>query len=158
MTTLVGKKKNFDDVVIDLLELEYDVIGGYKLAVEKMFHSEYKDKMYDFLVDHKLHVDEIKEFYSDKRSDLPDSGDLIKGLLTRMKISISDITGSDVNLLRAMLDSEDDTSQAYQRILNHPGLSDSERCVFDKAYKAEKQHKGWLEATISEVVSDEVKH
>jgi hypothetical protein len=152
MTTLVGKEQNFKDVVVNLLELEYDVIGAYKLAAKKMFHPEYRDKMNEFLLGHQRHINAIKSFYSTKLSDLPSSGDFVKGTMVKMKVTIGDITGSDINILKAMFDNETDTNIAYQRVVAHPDLPSDAESVFVNAYQDEKKCKQWLETTIDTAV------
>ncbi|HLX54896.1 MAG TPA: ferritin-like domain-containing protein [Aquella sp.] len=152
MTTLVGKEQDFKDVVVDLIELEYGVIDAYQLAAKKMFHPEYKAKMKEFLSDHQHHVDKIKEFYATRLSDLPVSGDFVKGTMAKMKVTIGDITGSDINILKAMFDNEMDTNTAYQRIAEHPGLTGEEERVFADAYQDEKECKKWLETTIDSAI------
>jgi len=152
MTTLVGKEQDFNDAVVDLLELEYDVIGAYQLAAKKMFHPEYKAKMKEFLSGHQRRVNEIKGFYANKLADMPSNGDFVNGAMAKMKVTIGDITGSDINILKAMFDNEMDTNTAYQRVVAHPGLPNDAQSVFVKAYQDEKKCKRWLETTIDVAV------
>ncbi|MFN8770297.1 MAG: hypothetical protein ACK5Z5_04980 [Neisseriaceae bacterium] len=148
MVTLVGTQSDFNDVVIALLELEYDATEAYRLAVKKLSNTICKVTINEFLSDHERHIKEIKIHYSDKL-DLPDSADLIKGSMAKLKVLIGDITDSDINILRAMLDNEKDTNTAYERVVNHSGIPDTMKGVFIRAYDDEKRHKKWLEDYIS---------
>lgn len=144
MTTLVGTQTDFKDVIIDLLELEYDAIDAYQLAIKKVTDLKCKSALDEFLLDHERHVSEIKSFYLNK-FDLPKSGDLIKGIMAKMKVAIGNITGSDINILRAMLDNEKDTNTAYDRVVKHPQLPLEIKEIFVKAFQDEQKHKKWLE-------------
>lgn len=152
MNTLVGTEQDFNDAVVDLLELEYDVIGAYQLAAKKMFHPEYKPKMKEFLLGHQRRVNEIKGFYATKLADMPGNGDFVKGTMAKMKVTIGDITGSDINILKAMFDNEMDANTAYKLVVAHPGLPNDAQSIFAKAYQDEKKCKRWLETTIDTAV------
>lgn len=45
----------------DLLRLEYDLIGAYRIAVEKLENLEWADEISGFLGDHERHVRELEE-------------------------------------------------------------------------------------------------
>ena len=60
MVTLVGTQSSFSDVVIKLLELEYDALGAYELSIEKLSDLTCKSQLKIFLSDHKKHIENIK--------------------------------------------------------------------------------------------------
>ncbi len=147
MVTFVGTEGDFLKVVKSLVELEYDALAAYQLAVKKLTNLAFKSKMREFLSDHERHIKEIKAHYSGKL-DLADSPELIKGTMTRMKVVVADALGSDNTILKAMLDNEKDTNTAYERVVNHPGFPSLVNDFFDKAYQDEIKHKKWLEKHI----------
>lgn len=148
MVTLVGTQHDFSNVVMELLRLEYDALGAYKLAIKNLINNGCKAKLKEFSGDHERHIKEIKDVYSSSLK-LPRSGDVIKGAMTKMKVSIGSIIGSDINILKAMLDNEKDTNTAYERIVNHPLLPNENKEIFTNAYLDEKHHKQWLEDYIN---------
>lgn len=145
MVTLVGTQTEFKKVIKELIELEYDAIEAYKLAIEKLKEVNYKNKLEEFLIDHKRHVAEIKQAYINKL-DLPGSGDFIKGNLAKLKVVIANAIGSDKSILKAMLTNELDTNIAYERVNNHPQKPDDSKItlILQLAYEDEKRHKAWL--------------
>ena len=48
MATNVGNQNKFIDAIKELIELDYDAVDTYKLAIEKLKNLEYKDKFYEF--------------------------------------------------------------------------------------------------------------
>jgi len=48
MVTNVGNQTKFIDAIKELIELDYDAVDTYKLAIEKLKNLEYKDKFYEF--------------------------------------------------------------------------------------------------------------
>ena len=152
MTTLVGTQKDFKDAIIALIELEYDAIGAYKSAIEKLENADFKENMTRFLKDHEQHLTRLKNFYTilEPSLKLPDKPDLIKGIMVKMKVSIGNAVGSDFSILAAMLDNELDTNTAYQRITIHTGAPEGIDAILTEAYNDEKRHKAWLEETLAE--------
>lgn len=148
MTTLVGTQSNFDDAIYSLVELEYDAIGAYELALERLNTTEYKSKLSSFIQDHKQHVNSLKGYYGNSSVSLPESADMVKGMMAKMKVLFGDFTGSDENILRAMLSNEQDTNTAYNRLVNHPAKPRELDPILEKAFLDEQNHKIWLEQTI----------
>ena len=149
MVTFVGTQTKFKDVIVSLLELEYDAMSTYKLVIKKLRDLECKARLSSFLMDHELHIAEIKLFYANEFV-LPASGDLVKGCLVRMRVDVGNIVGSDIITLKAVLDNEKDTNIAYERVINHPKLPCNGAGIFHTAYLDEKRHKFWLENYIRE--------
>jgi len=151
MVTLVGTQSDFNVALEELVELEYDVISAYKLAIEKLENTIYKTKLKGFLADHERHIAEIKHTYFDELV-LPGSGDFLKSNLAKLKVVIANALGSDKNILKAMLTNEIDTNTAYERMTNHPDepVSQAIILVLKQAYEDEKRHRSWLEAQINE--------
>ena len=150
MVTLVGTQTDFNDAIRELIELEYDAIGAYKLAISKLKSAAYKDKLKEFLSDHERHIADIKDFYEDELVILPTSGDLIKGCLAKLKVAISSVV-SDRTILKAMLTNELDTNTAYERMNHHQGVPNNPAITsaLKLAYEDEVRHKAWLEAEIA---------
>ncbi|MCC2626282.1 MAG: hypothetical protein K0R14_2155 [Burkholderiales bacterium] len=147
MTTLVGTQQDLEDAIKELIELEYDAIGAYELAIKKLDNLAYIDILKGFLSDHKGHVVKIKEFYKGTLS-LPMTGDLVKGSLAKFKVTIGNMIGQDLNILKAMLTNEEDTNTAYERMTKHKGVSNNPalELILKSALEDEIRHKAWLES------------
>ena len=148
MVTLVGTQSTFEDAIYSLIELEYDAAGAYQLAIDKLENIEYKEKLTSFLNDHKEHIANLTNYYKKSAIKLPTSGDHTKGVMAKMKVLLGELTGSDKNILRAMLSNELDTNSAYERIVNHSAKPDDLSEILDKAFIDEQAHKIWLDKTI----------
>ncbi|MCE3268505.1 MAG: ferritin-like protein [Burkholderiales bacterium] len=146
MVTFVGTQPDLDDAVKELIELEYDAIGAYELAIEKLDSFAYKAKLEEFLVDHKQYIIQINEFYKDKPVNLPHLGDLIKGSLAKFKVALGNITG-DKSILKAMLTNEIDINTAYERMNNHKDVKNNPALllILRSGYEDVLRHKKWLE-------------
>ncbi len=148
MVTLVGTQSRFEDAIYSLIELEYDAVGAYQLAIDKLENIEYKEKLASFLNDHNQHITSLTNYYSKSAIKLPTSPDYTKGMMAKMKVMLGDLTGSDRNILKAMLSNELDTNSAYERIVNHSAKPDDLSEILDKAFIDEQAHKIWLDKTI----------
>lgn len=150
MVTLVGTQKNLNDAIRALIELEYDAIEAYQLAIDKIQSPEFKQMLLSFQNDHEHHIAAIKTYFMGQGLNLPDSPDL-KGMLTKLKVAIGSAMGDDLTILKAMLDNELDTNKAYENMLKHESIStvDSLRDILINAHADEKTHKQWLEQVIA---------
>jgi rubrerythrin len=149
MVTLVGTQEDFNDALTQLLELEYDAVEAYRLAIEKLRNESYKARLLEFTADHDSHIVEISKFLEMHNITAPQSGDLIKGMLAKVKVLVGDMTSKDENILRAMLDNEKDTNAAYSRMINHQHKTLDVEVFLLKALEDERRHKAWLERILN---------
>jgi rubrerythrin len=145
MVTLVGTQADFIDAIKELIELEYDAVKAYELAVEKLETASYKTKMLEFLNDHRRHIDKLTSYLSVRGIEAPTSGDLLKGMLAKLKVVIGNLTTVDENILRAMLDNEKDTNKAYENMINHESRAIEIESFLIEGLNDERRHKAWLE-------------
>lgn len=145
MVTLVGSQDDFIDAVKDLIELEYDTVRAYEFAIEKLETASYKTKMLEFLNDHRRHIEKLTGYLRDRNIEAPSSGDLLKGMLAKLKVAIGNLTTVDENILRAMLDNERDTNTAYEKMVNHSSRTIDIESFLTDALADERRHKAWIE-------------
>jgi uncharacterized protein (TIGR02284 family) len=143
MATLIGKETNIVDLLIHLMELDYDVIAAYMIAVDRLEHPGYKARMREFLADHERHIQDLYPVVIDLGGTPPQEGD-IKAVLTQGKVRIAQIAG-DTGILAAMRSNEDDTNTAYERALIRLDVPSRIRVILEQNLADERRHRAWIE-------------
>jgi rubrerythrin len=147
MVTHVGTEADVDDLVEDLIKLDFAAIEAYDAAIKRLSNEEYKRKLDEFRDDHQEHTRVLGAWMRDQGRDPPDSGGA-KQLLTSGKVVIAGLAG-DKQILKAMKTNEDDTNTAYERAVNHEDVDEELRMVFEKNLSDERRHRAWIEATLA---------
>lgn len=143
MTTLVGTQSNFADALRALAELDFDAIGAYEIAINKIENVAFKAQLQNFKEDHERHVKELNQLlaiHNEKLALGPDS----KKWLTQGKVILGSLIG-DKAILKAMHTNEEDTNIAYEKVLNHAEIWNDAKEILSLGYSDEKRHKRWLE-------------
>lgn len=144
MTTLVGKQESFDDAMIALLELEYDALEAYEVAVNKLENPLEKQKMREFMQDHQQHISELTHLLKANHvSKVPD-GPTGKQWLTKGKVVLGSLFGDNAILL-AMETNELDTNMAYERMVKRTDQWPGVQSFLNQAFIDERKHKAWIE-------------
>ena len=151
MVTRVGYQTSFIEAIKELIELDYDAVEAYEAAINRLEHSDYKNKLKTFKEDHQRHIQELSEFLARCGEEAPEASDNTKGLLAQGKVVLSSILG-DSNILKAMLSNERDTNEAYERINSRvtKALDPTLVRVLAKGLEDEKKHKEWLKSVTSD--------
>lgn len=143
MVTTVGMQSEIASAMTSLLELEYDALEAYKVAVDKLEDIRYKSQMQKFMHDHERHVLEIEKLLKKHNVEFS-AGPSAKQILTKGKVIIADLIG-DKAILVAMLTNETDTNTAYERMLERNDDWADAYEVLQRGLADEKRHKEWLE-------------
>ncbi len=149
MATLVGTQSEFNDVVKELIEIDYDAVEAYEVAIERLKRSEYKQQLECFKEDHQRHIKELNHLlniHNEKNITGP-SG---KQWLTKGKVMLSNLVGDDFTILQAMHSNEEDTNVAYERANKHEGKWSDGMSIIEKALEDERNHKRWIEKTLAQ--------
>lgn len=149
MTTMVGTQKSFIEAIKQLVELDYDAVEAYELAINNLENIEYKQSLEQFKSDHNIHITELAAFLARCNESCPTGSDNSKGLLAEGKVKLASIFG-DQNILRAMLSNEEDTNTAYERMnARITEASDPEiKGIIARGLADEIKHKAWLKMTL----------
>jgi rubrerythrin len=147
MVTHVGTEADVDDLVEDLIKLDFAAIEAYDAAVERLSNAEYKRKLAEFRNDHQEHTRVLGAWMRQHGHNPPDGGGA-KELLTSGKVVLASLAG-DKRILQAMKTNEDDTNTAYERAVNHENVDDDLRGVFEKNLSDERRHRAWIETTLA---------
>jgi rubrerythrin len=146
MVTTVGNETELDELVEDLVKLDFAAIEAYDAAIERLSMPEYQRQMREFRNDHLNHTQVLGTWLREHGHTPPDRGGA-KELLTKGKVLIAGLAG-DKQVLQAMKTNEDDTNTAYERAIKHEEAGDL-ATVFEKNLSDERRHRAWIETTIA---------
>ena len=149
MTTLVGTQKDFTSVIKELIELDYDAVEAYKVAIDKLVNSDFKAKMQEFKKDHERHIEELAAVLR-KHFEVVPPGPDGKQWLTKGKVFLASAVG-DKAILMAMKDNEEDTNTAYIRTYERDDIWNDAEEAIRKGKEDEKRHKETIEQLISSI-------
>jgi rubrerythrin len=149
MVTMVGNESSIQDLVMNLIYLEYDAIVAYESCIERLDDKSLTAQIVEFKRDHDEHLRVLNEMARQLGIDAPSGGDM-KQMLTTGKIVIADMMG-DAAILKAMKTNEDDTVTAYERASRHPDAIPESKAFFMKAHQDEQRHRAWMEMTATSV-------
>ena len=148
MVTAVGTQINFINAVKELIELEYDALEAYEMALERLESPAFKAKLNEFAADHRRHISDLSNFIRNEDETPPTGPSTVKQWVTKGKVLVADMI-SDEAILRAMSDNETDTNTAYKRMNERDDISEEVIEVLRRNFEDEKRHKQWLEDTIN---------
>lgn len=156
MTTQVGTQTSFIEAVKELIELDYDAVEAYEVAIKNLEKSEYKKKLESFKEDHHRHIKELSDFLSRCNEEAPTGPDNIKHLMAMGKVKLGALFG-DKNILKAMISNEEDTNEAYKRMNSRVEEASDPKIaqIIGKGLEDERRHKEWLVDTIEEMNNNE---
>lgn len=144
MTTATDSKDIISDLS-KLIKLEHDAIAAYQAAIERLDTAEYKDKITEFLGDHKRHLEELGKAVTGEGGTPPTEADAMK-VLTKGKVVIAGLVG-DGPILKAMKANEVVTTSKYEEAVN-TGYREEIQAVLRKGLSDERRHKEWIETTL----------
>jgi len=146
MVTLVGKQKNIEDAVQNLIELDYDAVEAYEAAINRLENSKYKSQLQIFCEDHKRHIQDLSEVMQAHNIVLKKTPSA-KQWLTKGKVVLANLMG-DKAILEAMLSNEEDTNTAYRAMNERSDLWQDLGAILKRGLKDEQKHKAWLESAL----------
>jgi len=146
MATLVGTQRKLVDSVKSLIELDYDSIEAYQMAIDNLENQQYKNQLKKFCNDHRKHVDKLSLLLEEKGIKI-NLGPDTKQWLTKGKVAMVHLLG-DRAILDSMLSNEEDTNSAYHNMNNRGDLWDDLKPLIENGLEDEKRHKKWIEETL----------
>jgi len=150
MSTLVGKQSDFAEALKELLELDYDAIGAYEAAIQRLENIIFKEKLIEFKMDHEHHTQKLTAILvAHNVSNIPQGPDAPKSWLAKGKVVLAGLK-DDETILEAMLTNEQDTNTAYERLVNHPAKWPETDTMLRQGLADERRHKAWIEQNIEQ--------
>jgi rubrerythrin len=149
MVTKVGMQSNFADALRDLLELDFDAIEAYEVAIERLENPDYKMQLDAFKADHQRHTRELTTILKAHNEEAPAGPSAVKQWLAKGKVALGSIVGDNAILI-AMLSNETDTNTAYERVSDHEDMWPDASEVLKRGLNDERRHKAWIESVITD--------
>jgi ferritin-like metal-binding protein YciE len=126
-----------------LIELDYDAMEAYEVAISRLENPGYKSMFEEFKLDHQRHISEISKVLK-LYNDTPPKGPSIKGLLTQGKVVLANLIG-DRAILHAMRSNEIDLNVAYTRINNYEEAPETIKRTLKQGLQDERCHLTWID-------------
>jgi uncharacterized protein (TIGR02284 family) len=146
MVTTVGTEDKLDELLNDLIQLDYDAAQAYQAAIDRLDNPAFKAAMVEFKEDHLRHTRELGGCLSQLGREPPHEGD-VKEIVTKGKVVIAGLMG-DKAILQAMLTNENDTVTAYERAARFQDARADVRQVIQRACDDEVRHRAWIDSAI----------
>jgi uncharacterized protein (TIGR02284 family) len=146
MTTTVGTETTLEELLEDLIHLDYDAADAYQAAIDRLENRRFRYALAEFKRDHLRHITELGDILSGMGRVPPKEGDM-KGILAKGKVVIGGLMG-DESILHAMRTNEADTNAAYERAVQFDALPTSTRDVFQRGLEDERRHCQWILDTL----------
>jgi len=147
MATYQEQHKELGSLLNRLIRLEYDAVEAYEAAVKRLDTASYKEKIGQFLNDHRRHISDLRPLATSYCANVADGPD-IKQILTKGKVVIAEL-GGDTAVLKAMQSNEKETNTAYEDALKDPHIMADVRPVLERNLADERRHKAWIEQCLS---------
>jgi hypothetical protein len=138
MVTTVGTEDRLEDLLTDLVQLDYDAVAAQDAS--------FRSALQEFKSDHVRHIHDLGAILAAMGCEVPQEGDM-KSLLTQGKVMIGGLMG-DSAILQAMRTNEDDTNTAYQRAIQFPDAPPATHQVLERAREDERRHCAWILETL----------
>ncbi|MCE3254678.1 MAG: ferritin-like protein [Rickettsiaceae bacterium] len=149
---MLGNEDTVEGLLSDLIKLDYDAAEAYEAAINRLDDSQYKSHLREFRQDHLRHTKNLGDILRNMKKNIPDGPDA-KQILTQGKVVMANMFG-DVAILRAMKSNEDQTNEAYEKALNHKGVTSEVKKVLEQNLQDERRHREWMIQQI-EAANDE---
>lgn len=141
MATTVGTESTLEDLLEDLIALDYDAADADQAAIDRLENPGFKQTLREFKGDHLRHVEELGEILSGMGRP-PTEGDM-KSVLTKGTVVIAGMMG-DKAVLEAMRTNEADTNTAYERAVAHEGVPSTTLNVLQRGLQDGRRHCEWI--------------
>ena len=142
MVTTVGTESTLEDLLEDLVSLDYDAADAYQAAIDRLDEARFRDRLREFKGDHLRHIDEIGAILQRMGRTPPKEGDM-KSYLTQGKVVMGSLMG-DKAILQAMRTNEADTNTAYERAVAFHGLDATTQETLLRGLEDERRHCEWI--------------
>ncbi len=156
MATFIGTEAAFEDVLKNLVQLDFNAAAAYQAAIDRVSKERLKAALRRFKADHLRHTRELGACMRDLGQEPPREGDL-KQLVTTGKVVMAGLVG-DTAILTAMRTNEDDTVTAYDRAVRHPDCVASVLGVLKRAQKDEHRHREWMVTALKTGTAKRARH
>lgn len=130
----------------DLLQLDYDAIGAYTLAIENVESVTYRETLEGFRRDHERHVRELSELIEAEGGTPVEASHVPTGAF-KLGVQGLGAAGSDRSLILAFKANEGQAVEKYRRHAERPHAPKVAE-VLRRAAADEEKHYEWAESRL----------
>ena len=142
MVTDASTQTELRDLLVNLIELEYDMRASFEAAVARLESASYKEPMRAFLTDQDQHICDLKALAQPLCESLPQGPDL-RQIVMKGTLMLAHLAG-DRAILQALTGSLDAMNAAYERAVTHAWVTPEALGVMQRHFKDERRHRTWL--------------
>lgn len=147
MVTLVGTQNKFSDAVKELVELIYDVVDAYQVAIDKISNIKLKLQFIAFKKEHEQKIKELSNLLTKHSQTAPTGPSLAKQWIAKGKIVLANLFNNKA-ILMAVKSNEDDANAAYENMLKHAEKWPDAQPILLQGLAEVRRHRDNLEFSI----------
>lgn len=125
-----------------LIHLDYDAVGAYDAAIERIDVESIAARLREFREDHRRHIQDLSDAVRRLGGTPPEHADA-KGVILKGFTAITSMMGTEA-ALRAMQGNEKLTNSHYQNALRRPWSEDL-RTLLERNIRDEQRHLAYIE-------------
>jgi rubrerythrin len=144
MATTVGLHGDIKTILRQLVRLDFDAIGAYQAAIERVKDERARAMLSEFKGDLERHAREESEQLRELGEEPPGGPDAWR-LISEGKVVIAGMMGGDQAILSAMKSNEEDANTAYERVSSRDDLSPDMQLLMRRNLEDARRHRGWME-------------
>jgi rubrerythrin len=137
----------------DLLQLDYDAVQAYRLAISLLSNPEYKAQLRDFRADHERHIDELSRLVANHGGVPVEMPHLPTGVF-KLAVQAAGRVGGDRGVLLAFKANERQVRDKYRRAAESrqpPEVA----VILSRAAGDESLHYSWVLETLEDLGAGE---
>jgi uncharacterized protein (TIGR02284 family) len=142
---MAGMDNQMIDRLNDLIALDYDAVGAYEAAIERIHVEALRMRMREFQADHRRHIQELSAVVT-RMGGTPRGKPDVKGFVLKGFTAITSMMGTEA-ALRAMQGNEKYTNHTYRKAMEHQ-WPDEVRAIIERNFRDEQRHLGFIEESL----------
>lgn len=133
------------DRLNELIALDYDAVGAYEAAIDRIDVEFLRSRLREFQGDHRRHIQELSRVVvglGGKPREKPD----VKGFFIKGFTAITSIMGNEA-ALKAMQGNEKLTNRTYEQAMKE-GWPEEVRVIIERNFRDEQRHLAFIEESL----------
>jgi uncharacterized protein (TIGR02284 family) len=139
---LNGHYKELARLLNSLIELDYDAIAAYRVAIERLNNIDDKAALRGFMADHERHVVDLRP-YVVRFGVRPSDGTNAMVVVTKGRVMLAAMLG-DRAILEAMKTNEDETNRLYEMATARSDWPAELHATIAKNLTDERRHRAYI--------------
>ena len=126
----------------DLIALDYDAVGAYEAAIDRIDVEFLRTRLREFQGDHRRHIQELSRAVVSMGGTAREKPDM-KGFLLKGFTAVTSMMGVEA-ALKAMQGNEKLTNRTYEKAMTE-SWSDEVRVIIERNLRDEQRHLAFIE-------------